>query len=85
MVTPLTLRSITHLGSVSHLTKGEHVSKYEVCGLPLGERAKIGEMSKQHWQILLTKDGMQGAWEGDYESGEDALAMVQKQFEEWRY
>ncbi len=81
----LTLKSIAHPGSVSNLMKGGHVSKYEVCRLPLGERAKIGEMDKQHWQILLTKDGVQGAWEGDYESGDEALAMVQKQFEEWRH
>ena len=54
-----------------------------------GTSSKIGEMEGHHldghhWQILLTKDGVPGNWEGDYKSREEALAVVRKEFEKWR-
>jgi hypothetical protein len=89
MTSTLTLRLTAHSESGLDPNKWDHASRYEVCGLPLGERAKIGEMEGHHldghhWQILLTKDGVPGNWEGDYESREDALAVVEKEFEKWR-
>jgi hypothetical protein len=89
MTSKLTLRLIAHSEGGADPNKWNHASRYEVCGLPLGERAKIGEMEGHyldghHWQILLTKDGVSADWGGDYKSREDALAVVRKEFEKWR-
>ena len=55
---------------------------YQVDGLPRGERALVGERAGSHrWEILRNKDGEKGDWTGDYNSAEDALAALQKEFE----
>jgi len=33
-------------------------------------------------RILRTKNGIQGSWTGDYETAEEALAVLQKEYDE---
>jgi hypothetical protein len=76
--TKLKLRPISGTQNFQH---GDHTYQYEVDGLPLGERASIAEDGVSHrWQILRTKDGVQGNWTGDYETAVDALAALQEEF-----
>jgi hypothetical protein len=61
--------------------KGDYDSLYDVCGLPTGERASVAENAKsRRWQILRTKDAATGDWTGDYETAQDALAVLQKEY-----
>src|SRR3989304_4918262 len=55
--------------------------KYKVGGMPPGEEATITESPNQGWRILRTKNGVQGDWTGEYESADEALAALQKEFD----
>jgi hypothetical protein len=79
MFSKLTLRPV--MGTDNFL-RGDQDYLYEVDGLPVGERALVGERASSHrWEILRNKDGAKGEWTGDYKSAEDALAALQKEFE----
>ena len=54
--------------------------QYEVRGLPPGEEAQIG-LDGERWRILRFKGGAkQGDWAGDYKSENEALAALQKEY-----
>jgi len=79
-VPTLTLRPTGRIGSgPTLLTDQDRVFKYEVVGLPPGQSAAIAEMDHR-WQILRTKDGVQGTWTGEYSTAEQALDHLQKEF-----
>ena len=69
---------------------GEHreivsVEKYPYCykvvGLPPGEAAWIaGSDRAEKWQIVMWKNGKPGDWEGAYETRDEALKAIQKEF-----
>lgn len=69
-----------HSGEGPNLRNWTEVIAYEVEPLPPGERASI---AKHHhtWQILRTRNGVQGDWTGGYKTAEDALASLQKEFD----
>ena len=76
----LTLRAVMGYGEGLDLRDWKKIIKYEVCGLPPGEEAWIADMDHR-WQILRAKNGVSGEWAGDYKSAEDALAVLQKEFD----
>jgi hypothetical protein len=64
----------------------DHIIQYEVTGLPSGHMALIGEMEGARWKILRRKCDDQGrwgepSWEGDYETANEALAILKGEFE----
>jgi hypothetical protein len=82
MKATLTLRPTGRIGGGPNLlTDQDRVFKYEVVGLPPGQSAAIAEMDHR-WQILRTKDGVQGTSTGRYHTAEEALAELQKEFSE---
>jgi hypothetical protein len=72
----LTLRPTGYSSSRADLSQWDHVYQYEVCGLPMGERASIVEMDRQQWQILRMKGDGEGRWTGHYKNPEEALAGI---------
>jgi len=38
-------------------------------------------MEGLRWKILRMNDAIQGSWMGDYETAEEALAVLQKEYE----
>jgi rRNA maturation protein Nop10 len=71
----LTLHPLVHGGSGPDIRNWKTALKYEVEGLPPGEKAWIAKMNHS-WRILTMKDGVQGKWTGKYKSAEDALAAL---------
>ena len=54
---------------------------YEVVGLPPGEVAWIaGSDLAENWQIVRLTNGIPGDWEGEYETSDEALKALQKEF-----
>jgi len=58
---------------------------YRVGGLPDGRTARIanfGAPNRNEWRIMrINADNTQTDWTGDYESIEDALAALQRDYE----
>ena len=52
-----------------------------VTGLPPGFDIRIGPRQGGGWSVLRVVDGLQGEWEGDYESPLAALDSIQRSFE----
>jgi hypothetical protein len=66
-------------------TKGP-IIQYRVGGLPPEERAFIanfgGSSYEESWRVFHTKKGVDGRWNGDYKTADDALAALQIEY--WR-
>jgi hypothetical protein len=58
---------------------------YRVGGMPNGKTARIanfGAPNRNEWRIMrINADNTQSAWMGPYESVEDALAELQRDFQ----
>lgn len=76
----LTLHECFRGGEGPDMTKWASAG-YKVHGLPSGEEAWIVDLTR-HWQILRMKDGIKGDWTGNYTNPEDALTVLQKEFEQ---
>jgi len=79
----LSLRAIGHFRKGPDLTINQ-ITQYEVLGLPPGERAWIanfGAPYRQNWMTLRATADVQSDWIGDYASAEEALAVLQREFE----
>jgi hypothetical protein len=49
--------------------------------MPHGDEAAIAEFPHQGWRILRTKNGVQGNWTDEYQSADEALATLQKEYD----
>jgi len=61
-----------------------NVYQYRVTHMPVGHQALIanfGAPLRSDWRIMRIDDDMQEEWNGHYESAEEALAILQKEFE----
>ena len=76
----LTMREVASLRSGLDYGTGQ-AYRYRVEGMPSGEEAIILE-SDEGWRILRTKNGVQGDWPGEYKTADEALAALQKEFDE---
>ena len=56
----------------------DDVLAYEVTGLPANLAIDVAEMDGR-WQLLVVRDGVQGDWQGDFESPDDALAAIERE------
>ncbi len=60
------------------------VYQYRVANMPPGCQALIanfGAHQGNHWKILRIEDDVQDEWNGNYETAEQALAVLQKEFD----
>ena len=57
------------------LQTGDAALTYDVAGLPPELAIQIAETGGR-WQLLVTRDGDAGDWQGDFESADDALAAI---------
>jgi len=60
------------------------VYQYRVQHMPVGYQALIANFGAPHrhdWRIMRIDDDMQEDWNGHYETAEEALAVLQKEFE----
>ena|ERR1700730_13162389 len=74
----LKLHEVARSGIGSDLSRWDHIYKYEVQGMPLGEEAFIAEIDHR-WQLLRVSQGKKvGDWTGDYDSPEAALQGLEK-------
>lgn len=80
MKTTLTLRPSGRSGNGLDISDHDHVYQHDVLGLPPGHSASIAEMEGLRWKILRMNDAIQGSWMGDYETAEEALAVLQKEY-----
>jgi len=72
----LRLRATWHLDSGPG-TPDTRVLRYEVEGLPNGQKAEIAELpGRNQWQILRTQNDKVGKWAGDFDSPEAALSAL---------
>jgi hypothetical protein len=56
------------------------VIRYEVDGLPPGERISIADFGGPHfpsWGVLKIKDDVSSGWKGDYSSAGEAMKEIQ--------
>jgi hypothetical protein len=85
MKTQLSLHVLGTAGNGSDIRHWDTIFEYEVRGLPPGERAFIanfGGHNEAHWRILRAKNEVhQGSWAGDYSTENEALAVLQKEYE----
>jgi hypothetical protein len=61
------------------------INGYGVDGLPMGQEADIanfGSPTRNDWQTLRIKDGVQGHWNGHHQSADDALKALQQEIEQ---
>jgi len=59
------------------------VIQYRVSGLPPGEEAFIanfGGCYEESWRVFRTKSGVAGRWDGYYDTANEALAELQKEY-----
>jgi hypothetical protein len=61
----------------------ERIISYQVNGMPDGQRGfvhmKSGNVLDPRWQLRREKNGVDSGWSGNYETPEEALAVLQKQ------
>lgn len=79
----LTLHEIGWVGDGPTFGSGE-VYQYRVGHMPPGYQALIanfGAPRRNDWKLLRIEEDVQEEWAGHYESAEDALAVLQKDFE----
>jgi len=84
MNTPLSLHPIAHAGEGRDLSKWVEVIQFEVGGLPPGEQAWIanfGSRNHESWRVLRAQIGVQSDWTGDSSRADEALAVLQKEFQ----
>jgi len=59
------------------------VIQYRVDGLPPGEDAFIanfGGCYEESWRVFRIKSGVAGRWDGYYQTADDALVALQKEY-----
>ena len=80
----LTKRPSSYSGSGRELEEIDKVTGYYVRGLPAGEEAHLRTESQNfdNWKIYRIKDNRFQLWGETYKTAGDALAAVQKEFEE---
>lgn len=80
----LSLHAIAHAGESLDLSERDEVIQFEVRGLPPREQAWIanfGSRYQESWRVLRAENGVQSDWTGDYNSADEALAVLQKEFD----
>jgi hypothetical protein len=80
---PLSLCAIAWVGDRPDLSNRDHVTQYEVRGMPPGEQAWIANFGAPHredWRVLRARNGAQSDWTGHYESAEAAMRMLEDEF-----
>jgi len=80
MESNLTLCPSLRIGSARVLIDPDHVYQYDVVGLPSGQSATIAKMTCSRWMIWRSEDGARGWWVGDYDTAEEALEEIQREF-----
>jgi hypothetical protein len=84
MKTSLSLQVLGTAGEGSDLRHWDTIFEYEVRGLPPGERAFIanfGGRNEAHLKVLRVHGEVQEQWTGDYPTENEALAVLQKEYE----
>jgi len=77
----LSLREIAHFGTSASLNDPNRVPiQYEVQGLPYGEQAWIAQFDR-HWEVLRATKGIQGNWQGQYQTPDEALIAIQSEID----
>lgn len=60
-------------------------TRYDVGSLPTGHKAWIANFSapnkRDGWRILRYRDKVQSDWTGSYKSAEEALAVLQEEYD----
>lgn len=79
MANRLTLQPIIHAGDGPRLPTA-NPTVFEVVGLPPGDEALLRRVGNR-WKVMRLKNGVRTSWSEGYESAEDALAVVQAQFD----
>jgi len=56
---------------------------YDVHGLPPDLAVEIAEID-QRWQLMVVRDGIASGWQGDFDSPEAALDVLERELEHLR-
>ena len=56
---------------------------YDVHGLPHDLAVEIAEID-QRWQLMVVRDGIASGWQGDFDSAEEAIAVLERELEHLR-